>query len=214
MNETIMNSLNDIISAKADDLFGDDLIDEVKLDEVKTDIDKKIDDNIPHLKSMIYQMKDQLDAMLRIIEGKPFDSAQGKAEVDPKIKTLNTGERIIEGIFNGEKMIGADDKEYSIPPNYASKSKLVEGDKMKLTITNNGSFIFKQIGPTERQSLIGELTIVGEQYSVLVDKKLYKVLTASVTFYKGKSGDEAVILVPKNSASDWAAVDNIITKNH
>src|SRR3989344_7530398 len=32
--------------------------------------------------------------------------------------------RVIEGVFNGEKMIGADGSEYNIPANYASKPKL------------------------------------------------------------------------------------------
>jgi hypothetical protein len=83
---------------------------------------------------------------------------------------------------------------------------------LKLTITNNGSFIFKQIGPIERKSLIGEIVSNGEQYSVLVNGRSYKVITASITFYKGKTGDEAVILVPKDGESDWAAVDNVINK--
>ncbi|MBU4432193.1 hypothetical protein KKD60_02860, partial [Patescibacteria group bacterium] len=36
--------------------------------------------------------------------------------------------KIVEGVFDGENMIGPDGKQYSIPANYASKSKLVEGD--------------------------------------------------------------------------------------
>ncbi len=52
-------------------------------------------------------------------------------------------------------MIGADGKQYPVPANYASKSKIVEGDMLKLTITPEGSFIYKQIGPVERRRLIG-----------------------------------------------------------
>ena len=52
---------------------------------------------------------------------------------------------IVEGVFNGQIMIGPDGKQYSVPANYASKSKLVEGDILKLTIDKDGSFIFKQI---------------------------------------------------------------------
>ena len=44
------------------------------------------------------------------------------------VETANGNERIIEGVFNGEKMIGGDGLEYNMPANYASKSKLVEGD--------------------------------------------------------------------------------------
>ena len=51
------------------------------------------------------------------------------------------GGKIVEGIFDGQKMAGPDGKEYPVPANYASKSKLVEGDILKLTIADDGSFI-------------------------------------------------------------------------
>lgn len=127
---------------------------------------------------------------------------------------IDTAEKIIEGVFNGEKFVGPDGHEYHVPPNYASKSKLVMGDHMKLTITSSGSFIYKQIGPIERQRLVGTLNYDTEhnKWSVDIDGKYYKVLTASISFYKGKPGDEAVILVPQAGGSEWAAVDNIIAK--
>ena len=123
-------------------------------------------------------------------------------------------ERIVEGVFDGANMIGPDGKQYSVPANYASKSKLVEGDILKLTITPQGTFIFKQIGPIERSRLIGTLALDKgtESFYVEVDSKKYKVLTASITYYKGDVGDEVVILVPKNSDTKWAAVENVIKK--
>ncbi|MFA5359692.1 MAG: hypothetical protein WC349_01910 [Patescibacteria group bacterium] len=126
----------------------------------------------------------------------------------------NLGEtRIIEGVFDGENMIGPDGKQYSVPANYASKSKLVEGDILKLTITANGTFVYKQIGPIERARVVGilERTASGE-YIALADGKKWRLLTASVTYYKGEGGDEIVILVPKNGESKWAAVENIVRK--
>ena len=57
------------------------------------------------------------------------------------------GERVIEGVFDGQNMQGNDGEEYPIPPNYASKSKLVEGDVLKLTIETEGSLMYKQISP-------------------------------------------------------------------
>lgn len=121
--------------------------------------------------------------------------------------------RIIEGVFDGESMIGPDGKHYSVPANYASKSKLVEGDTMKLTITPNGTFVYKQIGPIDRSRLVGELEQnTSGNFIVKVDGKMFKVLTASVTYYKGQTGDEAVILVPKGGQSNWAAVENIVRK--
>lgn len=119
--------------------------------------------------------------------------------------------RIIEGVFDGESMVGPDGKIYSVPANYASKSKLVEGDIMKLTITPTGTFIYKQIGPIERSRIVGKLERAADgNYTVTVDGKRWRILTASVTYFKGQPGDEAIILVPKAGESKWAAVENII----
>ena len=120
--------------------------------------------------------------------------------------------RVIEGVFNGEKMIGSDGQEFNIPANYASKSKLVEGDLLKLTIAGDGSFIYKQIGPIDRQQLVGMLVkneSTGDWYA-MSDGKRWRLLTAAVTYFHGQPGDEAVIQVPINSKSTWAAVSNII----
>ncbi len=121
--------------------------------------------------------------------------------------------RVIEGVFDGENMIGPDGKQYSVPANYASKSKLVEGDILKLTITGSGTFVYKQIGPIERARIVGSLerAATGEFFA-LADGKKWRLLTASVTYYKGENGDEVVILVPKNGESKWAAVENIVRK--
>ncbi|MBI4093005.1 MAG: hypothetical protein HY420_03730 [Candidatus Kerfeldbacteria bacterium] len=120
--------------------------------------------------------------------------------------------KVIEGLFDGQNMAGPDGKMYSVPANYASKSKLVEGDRLKLTITNDGAFIYKQIGPIDRQRLIGILSKdeVTNEYRVLAGERSYRILLASVTYFKGEAGDEVVILVPKNKTSKWAAVENII----
>ncbi len=119
--------------------------------------------------------------------------------------------KIVEGVFDGENMIGPDGKQYNVPSNYASKSKLVEGDLLKLTITKRGTFVYKQIKPIERDRVIGYLEKAGDgTYTVFSEGKRWRVLVASVTYFKGESGDEVVILVPRASDSKWAAVENII----
>ena len=120
--------------------------------------------------------------------------------------------KIIEGVFDGQGMVGPDGKQYTVPPNYASKSKLVEGDILKLTIAPDGTFVYKQIQPVERERLVGSLVKdkETEDFKALVGKKIYKLLLASVTYFKGDVGDEVVILVPKEGKSSWAAVENII----
>ena len=135
----------------------------------------------------------------------------GDSEITPQ-SGEETG-KVIEGVFDGENMIGPDGKEYSVPANYASKSKLVEGDILKLTITRTGTFIYKQIGPIERMRIVGELKKGSDgDFFVESEGRKWRVLDASVTYFKGNPGDETVILIPKTGESKWAAVENIIRK--
>ncbi len=169
----------------------------------------------------VHKILENIRISLESVEQMVSDIESGRElseeELDNLIQEPNEVEysdrgTIIEGVFDGYQMIGPDGKMYSVPPNYASKSKLVEGDLLKLTIAPDGAFIYKQIRPIERERLKGKLVKDSEtgEFRVLVDKKLFKVLLASVTYYRGDVGDEAVILVPSGGSSNWAAVDNII----
>ncbi len=125
------------------------------------------------------------------------------------LKDLPVG-KIIEGAFDGQSMVGPNNKVYPVPANYASKSKLVQGDTLKLTISDDGSFIYKQIGPVERRKLIGTLTLKDGQYLVEAQGMEYKVLYASVTYFKSQPGDQVTVVVPEDGPSDWAAIEAVI----
>lgn len=126
-------------------------------------------------------------------------------QVDPEGK-------IVEGIFDGENMITPDGTKYPVQPNYASKSKLVPGDTLKLTILKDGSFLFKQINLIDRKKVVGSLVEDGENYKVLANGKPYNVNKASVTYFKAKNGDEVTLIIPEKENSNWGAIENIIVK--
>ena len=131
---------------------------------------------------------------------------EGKKKTGRRKKEEETDGTVVEGTFDGQIMVGSDGKQYPVPANYASKSKLVEGDVLKLTITSDGSFIYKQIGPAQRKSMIG---IVSQDekgnYFVFAEGKPYKVLLATVTYFKAEPGDEVVVVVPRGIETSWAA---------
>lgn len=118
--------------------------------------------------------------------------------------------KVIEGTFDGQNMLGPDGKLYPVPANYASKSKLVQGDVLKLTISDDGTFIYKQIGPIERKNMIGTLTLKDSQYFVEAEGKQYRVLFASVTYFKAQPGQQLTIVVPRDHDSEWAAIEAAI----
>ncbi len=149
-------------------------------------------------------------AMLLQIEGKKKSGRRRHFATD------DSNSQIVEGAFDGQIMIGTDGNQYPVPANYASKSKLVEGDLLKLTIVQDGSFIYKQIGPAPRTNKIG---IVSQDengnYFVVADGKPYKVLLASITYFKVEPGDEVVIVTAQDENDTpvtWAAIENTLQK--
>lgn len=120
----------------------------------------------------------------------------------------DVGGKVVEGVFDGQVMIGPDGKSYPVPANYASKSKLVEGDILKLTIADDGGFIYKQISPVERKQIIGTLVQHDGSYFVEVNGREYRILLASVTYFRINLGDQVTIIVPAdNDEATWAAVE-------
>jgi len=161
--------------------------------------------SVAELKSMIIGMQHQLDSMLKIIDG-------NTVVAPPSIEPTNAGstEKVVEGVFTGITMMGSDGNEYPVPANYASKSKLVEGDIMKLTVRDDGRHIYKQIHQVQRVRIVGSLTRnESGQWGVLAGAQHYNVLTASVTFYRGSMGDVVTLLLPNDGGATWGTVEHI-----
>ncbi len=142
--------------------------------------------------------------------------AQLETNFTPQKKTYGVAEggKIVEGSFDGQLMIGLDGRQYPVPANYASKSKLVEGDMLKLVITDDGSFIYKQIGPFKRKHLIGILKENKEAGGFVVEAegKIYKVLLAAVTYHHAEPNDEIALVVADNGEATWGAIENVLKK--
>ncbi|TSC65046.1 MAG: hypothetical protein G01um101477_634, partial [Candidatus Doudnabacteria bacterium Gr01-1014_77] len=169
--------------------------------------------------ALVMQMIDSAEKNIRsakqllreMLGGREISDNSAKLSEKAQMLSVTEGGKIIEGVFDGQNMIGPDGKQYPVPANYASKSKLVEGDVLKLTISEDGSFIYKQIGPVERRKIIGLLTKDDTgNYKVIADSKTFKVLLASLTYFKAENGDQVTIVVPADHDSSWAAVENVI----
>lgn len=127
-------------------------------------------------------------------------------------ETTAAGGKIIEGVFDGQNMVDKKGTVYPVPANYASKSKLVPGDVLKLTVTEEGKFLYKQIGPVERRAIVGPLVYNNGRYQVLANDKSYNTLLASVTYFRAEVGDEVTLIIPMNEDSDWGAIEAVLPK--
>ncbi len=156
------------------------------------------------LKSLIQEAETNLAAAKELLISIVGDDHPMQARID----TEEIAGKVIEGVFDGQSMIGPDGKTYPVPANYASKSKLVEGDILKLTIADGGGFLYKQIGPVARRQVIGTLVQHDGGYFVEVNGKEYRILLASVTYFKASINDQVSILIPEdNPDATWAAVE-------
>lgn len=121
---------------------------------------------------------------------------------------LDKPDQEIYGFFDGEWFCTKDGNKFYMPPNYASKSKLLEGDELVLRFMEDGGYIYKQIGPKPYKIATGHLNLNKNHYIVEHQDKVYKVLTASVTFYKLNVGDKVIIRVPLNEKAKWVAIES------
>ncbi len=156
-------------------------------------------------------LKKAKEIILEITGGTPSKVDYTKLAADLHSNSGNGG-KVVEGIFNGETMVDKEGQEYGVPANYASKSKLIPGDTLKLTVRDDGSFLYKQIKPIERKRLVGTLTYEDGQYNVIAEGKAYKVLLASVTYFRGEVDDKVTIVVPSEIESEWGAIENLLPR--
>jgi hypothetical protein len=161
------------------------------------------DKQIKRLRALIQEAETNLAAASELLVSLVGDDEK----TTPIVREDSLG-KIIEGVFDGQNMVGSDSKTYPVPANYASKSKLVQGDILKLTIAEDGAFLYKQIGPIPRKQVVGTLKLENGHYFVDVNGKNLRVLLASVTYFKAKPGDQVSVNVPEDdSTAEWAALE-------
>jgi hypothetical protein len=169
--------------------------------------------NLALIAQMIDSAEKSIQSAKQMLREMMGGNTSNLAELSKKAQSLSVSEggKVIEGVFDGQNMVGPDGKQYPVPANYASKSKLIEGDVLKLTIADDGSFIYKQIGPIERRKVMGVLVADEKgEYRVVAEGKPYKVLLASLTYFKSEPGDQVTIVLPKDKDANWGAVENVI----
>jgi hypothetical protein len=159
--------------------------------------------NLKRLRALIQEAETNLAAANELLISLVGDDEKVQAKV-----TEDVLGKVIEGVFDGQNMVGSDSKTYPVPANYASKSKLVQGDILKLTIADDGAFLYKQIGPIARKQIVGTLKLENGHYFVATGTREFRVLLASVTYFKAKPGDQVSVNVPEDdSQAEWAALE-------
>jgi hypothetical protein len=121
-----------------------------------------------------------------------------------------TDSSTVIGFFDGEKMVTEKGEEFSVPANYASKSKLVVGDKLKLIIKQSGVRLFKVIENVKVKNLTGKIITDGKDYQILSQKNKYKILPAVASFFALKTGDKVFFAIPENLETNYGTIEYIL----
>jgi hypothetical protein len=121
--------------------------------------------------------------------------------------------RVIEGVFTWDAMLWADGNSYPIPHNYASKSKLVQGSKLKAVIAADGKITYKIIEEIAFETKIWLVALNRDKFQVVSGVKSYHVLMAAITFLKAQVGDTVSFRIPAGKDATYAALESIIPKN-
>ena len=136
------------------------------------------------------------------------------SEINLDTKWLNSyssdDSKIIEWVFTWEEMLGSDWNKYPVPANYSSKSKLVQWDKLKLTIAPNGKMLYKQIAPIERSFVTWLVVKEKDKYQVVADGQTYDLLTAAVTHFKANIWDTITVIIPEWKQATFAAIETVV----
>jgi hypothetical protein len=69
--------------------------------------------------------------------------------------------------------------------------------------------LYKQIGPIPRKQVVGTLRLENGHYYVDAGDKSYRILLASVTYFKAKPNDQVSVNIPEDDSSnvEWAALE-------
>lgn len=182
---------------------------------------KKQESTYIKAKNLISQLENNIQELKNALAA-PKKVSISKLKKDlHKIKSLATdlGIKIstneILWLYDGYNFVWQDGQNYSVPLNYASKSKLVPWDTLKLTIMEDWELRYKLINPASRKKTKAILNKNddGRWIWTTKDNKSYILNLAAVTFYKWRPWDQATIIINPELDMQFAAVE-IITKSN
>lgn len=117
------------------------------------------------------------------------------------------------GKYDGMFMITEAGKKYPVPDNYAAKTKLVYGDKLKMIEGPEGRR-FKLLEEVERAEAEAQLVIKDGHFEALGKEGSYKVIQGAVRHWNGAEGDRVKILIPKGDKNvPFACLVEVVGKS-
>lgn len=185
---------------------------------------KRIETALSLIEASENNLRNAKAILAQFLSEKGLKTEKGLTDLSSTFKNNDeqTALEVVEGVFGGENMIGDNGQTYLVPQNYASKTQLVVGDRMKWILAENPETketkeVFKLIMPVPRERAVGTFEIEGSSYVVLIADfaSPVKILKASATYAMknlGLSvGDKVAVYIPKDGTPTWGAFISLVT---
>ena len=161
------------------------------------------DKNIDQIKKLLEYTTENLQKVSALLEKVEFESNKSQYEDLPGVT----------GLFDGAFLVDENNTKYEVPANYAAKSRLIFGDKLKL-VEIDGNKMFKQIEKLARKKLEGVASKKEGKWYAITDSGTYKISDVAADFNKLEINDKVVVLIPEGTANvPYAAFDKVLNKD-
>jgi len=153
--------------------------------------------DISNLKKLVMEAKTALEKLETALGEPPCKITTNQSVYQ------STDKPTIDGVFDGQNMVGEDGTIHPVPENYVSKSRLLEGDLLQLVGDR-----YRQVSRVPRKLIEGKLKENREEYGVAVtsDGNLYQIAPAAIRFFRASVGNTLILEIPEENGAIWAAV--------
>lgn len=160
----------------------------------------------------------QLDKLYKIIET-VYEDLDRVKEMISKLQLEARKEALkdipgVEGIFDGKHLITDTNEKVEVPANYAAKSRIVYGDRLK-SYEDEGKQVFKQLEKVSRKKIEAVVSKKEGKFYALTENGSYELSATAVEFNKVNVNDKIQIIIPEdNPHAPYAALDKIIEQKN
>lgn len=171
-----------------------------KLEERESQFQPPYQKKYDNVKKLIHSAFAQLEKVQNVVESMEQEDKKNYYQNIPGT----------EGYFDGQYLIADDGRKTEVPGNYAAKSRLVYGDRLKV-FADTGKQVFKQITKAERKKIEGVLNKKEGKWVLLANEGTYKIADVAAEFNSAQLNDKASAYIPLDNPNvPFAALDRVL----
>jgi|GEM_PF-1161503 len=116
----------------------------------------------------------------------------------------------LEGVFDGKYLISDTGEKLEVPANYAAKSRIVFGDRLK-AYEDEGKQMFKQLEKVSRKKVPAVISKKEGKFFALTEFGSHEISAIAVEFNHVSVNDKIQVILPEtNTKAPYAALDKIL----